>query len=290
MSGRPSARMLLPSPALGACLFAGVERDTRGLSLTDAERFNYYPATPMATVSWIFEGSLHLVEVGGTNARPRLLPALPRLVFSGPQQKPTASWSPGTVYALSVAIYPEILDRLVGVRAGPFLDQTLPLAAVADQGFLLACESLFGLPAADEPFQVFQEQCLKIWRGPAATSAAPVLQDWIRALATRAAHSATGYGIRQFQRRIRHWTGQSHRELQRFERVEAAFVRRIEQRQGTVPGLAALATESGYADQSHMGREIRRVTGLSPAHFEALLAKDESFWFYRLLAGKFGGH
>src|SRR5574343_958681 len=104
---RPTAFMHIPSPALGACLLAGVERDTRGCILVDEERFNYYPATPMAVISWIFEGTLHMVEDGESSPQPTLGPALPRLVFSGPQRRPSISWSPGEVHALLVGFYPE---------------------------------------------------------------------------------------------------------------------------------------------------------------------------------------
>lgn len=51
--------------------------------------------------------------------------------------------------------------------------------------------------------------------------------------------------------------------------------------------LAGLATEAGFADQSHLGREVRRVTGLSPRQLDALMRTDEAFWFYRLMKGHF---
>lgn len=34
--------------------------------------------------------------------------------------------------------------------------------------------------------------------------------------------------------------------------------------------LAALADETGYADQSHMTRDFTRIYGLSPARYRAL--------------------
>jgi AraC-like DNA-binding protein len=45
---------------------------------------------------------------------------------------------------------------------------------------------------------------------------------------------------------------------------------------------AALAAEAGYADQSHLCRESRRVTGFSPAELLRLLQEDERFWVYRV--------
>ena len=69
-------------------VFAAVERDTRALALSDAERFNYYPATPLAVVSWIFEGALHPVQMVGTaTGEPALSAPLPRLTLAGPQRR-----------------------------------------------------------------------------------------------------------------------------------------------------------------------------------------------------------
>lgn len=280
-----TAFMHTPSPALGACLMAGIERDTRGRVLDDAARFNYYPATPMAVISWIFEGTLHFVADPGAGTRATLGPALPRLVFSGPQRRPSASWSPGAVHALSVGIFPEALSRLIGRPIEPYLDQHLPLETVAPLRLLQACQAVLDA-GDDEPFATLETHFQSLWREPGRTSLAPYLGDWVRSLATRALHSTTGRSLRQLQRRIRDWTGQSYRDLQLFIRVEEAFIRSIEANDVNTRNLAAIAADAGFADQSHMGREIRRVTGISPARFSERLANDEAFWYYRLLAGE----
>lgn len=279
---RPAAFMHIPSAALGACLLAGVERDTRGCVLEEAERFNYYPATPMVVISWIFEGTLHMVEEGGSSFQPMLRPALPRLVVSGPQRRPSVSWSPGEVHALSVGFYPEAIGRLIGRPIDPYFDQHLPLETVAPTALLQACEAVFG--AADQdPFAVLEAQFQPLWREPRQASPAPYLGNWVRLLTTRATHSTAGQSLRQWQRRVRDWTGQSYRDLQLFVRVEEAFIRRTETCNSSAPDLADIAADAGFADQSHMGREVRRVTGLSPARFGERLANDEAFWYYRLV-------
>lgn len=284
---RPAAFMHRPSPALGACLMAGIKRDTRDCVLTDAERFNCYPATPLAVISWIFEGTLHMVEERGPSARPTLGPALPRLVFSGPQRYPSVSWSRGPVHALSVGFYPEAMSRLIGRPIDPYFDQNLPLEAVAPPALLQACQAVLDT-GGDEPFAMLETRFQPLWRGSGQASLAPYLSDWVRSVATSAAHSTVGRGLRQLQRRVRDWTGQSYRDLQLFIRVEEAFIRRIETGDSSAPDLAAIAADVGFADQSHMGREIRRVTGLSPARFGERLANDEAFWYYRLMAGELG--
>lgn len=47
--------------------------------------------------------------------------------------------------------------------------------------------------------------------------------------------------------------------------------------------LADLAVAAGYADQSHMGRNVRTLTGLSPGQLRLRIADDEAFWYYRLV-------
>lgn len=278
-----AAFMHIPSAALSACVLAGVERDTRGCTLDDAERFNYYPATPMITISWVFEGALHMVEECGQPPRPTLGPALPRLILSGPQRSPSVSWSPGAVHALSVGFYPEALGRLIAPPIDAYLNRHLPLEAVASPALLQTCQAILAVGDA-QPFQALDSHFQPLWREPGPhSSLPPYLGNWVRSLSTRATHSTAGKSLRQLQRRIRHWTGQSHRDLQLFTRVEEAFLRRIEADE-SAPNLAAIAADAGFADQSHMGREIRRVTGMSPARFGERMAREEAFWYYRLIA------
>jgi AraC-like DNA-binding protein len=53
---------------------------------------------------------------------------------------------------------------------------------------------------------------------------------------------------------------------------------------GTAKDLASIAAEAGFADQSHLGREVRRVTGILPGRLGELMRNYEAFWFYRLLS------
>jgi AraC-like DNA-binding protein len=283
-----AARLLLPRPALASCVFAGVERDTRMVELSDDQRFNYYPATPLPLISWVFEGPLHMVGEGGAG----LGPPLPELVISGPQRRPVASWSPGPVHALSVAFYPEALARLLGVGAETLVDRVMPLENVAAGPLLAVCRDVLANRGAGDPFHRFEDGLKPLWRGPPLGRGGglmPLMGDWVRALAVRAALSPTGRGVRQMQRRIKGWTGQSHRDLQVLARVEAVGVRVLGMRGGSGADLAEVAGEAGFADQSHMGRHVRRVTGLSPGRLDELASTHEAFWFYRLLGEEFAG-
>lgn len=45
---------------------------------------------------------------------------------------------------------------------------------------------------------------------------------------------------------------------------------------------AGLAQEDGFADQAHLVRATKRITGFSPMEFTRRYEQDESFWLYRL--------
>lgn len=281
------ARLHLPRPALGACIYLGVERDTRGLQLTDAQWFNYYPASPLPMISWIFQGNLHMVQAPtSTSSAPSLAPALARVVLAGPHRKPSASWSPGAVHALSVSFYPEALSALFGINVASLVDKIVPLDSVTADPRLI---SLLGVAAYGdvEPFRQIEDTLLPLLCDLHHARALPTLHGWVQSLAVRAAFTKSGAGIRRAQRRFRDWTGQSYRDLQLFVRTERAMAHASEQPPDAALDLAALAAQAGFADQSHMGREVRRVTGIPPGRLGELMRSDEAFWFYRLMMEHF---
>jgi AraC-like DNA-binding protein len=67
-------------------------------------------------------------------------------------------------------------------------------------------------------------------------------------------------------------------------RVEDAFFQARDAAALGIPNGAELADASGYADQPHLCREVKRATGFSPDEFLRRLREDESFWAYRLWA------
>lgn len=67
---------------------------------------------------------------------------------------------------------------------------------------------------------------------------------------------------RQLERDFAHWIGTSPRHLAQVARVQA--VSRLAQAGGT---LADIAADTGFADQAHMTRVVRQLTGLTPRRF-----------------------
>ncbi|MEV0702930.1 AraC family transcriptional regulator [Saccharopolyspora sp. NPDC050389] len=73
-----------------------------------------------------------------------------------------------------------------------------------------------------------------------------------------------GISERGLRRLLRHETGCGPKQLQRILRFQR-FHRRLPALARGRTSLAIVAAELGYADQSHLGRECRRLSGSSPA-------------------------
>lgn len=278
----PAARLYLPSASLASCVHMGVERDTRGARLDDSQRLNFYPASPLAVISWILHGELRILNSASAGRAPSWSDPLPSLVFSGPTRAPTISSSPGPVHAVSIALYPEALERLLGVRAIDHLDAVLPAQQVLPVSVLGILNGV-----GSEPGEVFGQVEAALGRlvlGTPTAGASVNVRAWLTALMGRTAFSPVGRGLRQVQRAIKRCAGQSQRDLLLYARVEQAFEMASSLSQSKL-SLAAVAAQAGYSDQSHFGREVKRVTGFSPAQFARRLESDEAFWMYRLLQG-----
>jgi methylphosphotriester-DNA--protein-cysteine methyltransferase len=96
---------------------------------------------------------------------------------------------------------------------------------------------------------------------PAVTRAARLLGD--PRARTEDVAAEVGLSLRQLRRRCHGAVGYGPKTLQRVLRFRR-FVSRIDARP-EVLDLAALAAETGYADQAHLTRECTRLSGLTPA-------------------------
>ena len=115
-----------------------------------------------------------------------------------------------------------------------------------------------------------------------AVSRADRFRYWVENLGLRALQSGVGSSLRQAERRIKHWAGMPMRDLRRMVRAEDAFFRAAFAYEDGSLDLAGVAADGGYADQAHMCREVRRITGLSPVALLKAIEQDEMYWVYRL--------
>lgn len=269
------ARLFRADPRLSDLILAAICRDTTQLTLAPEDRFNLFPANPTCSLTAVHSGSLHRVNERGSPES-----ALPALFFAGPSRTPLVSWSPGPIRATTVCFFPDAWLRLTGVSVRDFVGQLVPAGAALPAHLMPLIAPL--LTATDQRlgYEALQTRLLALWR-PASASPAPQLADWMRATLHRAAFSGLGQSPRQIQRRIRHWLGLTEQDLHQFIRLERLMF--LAGQAGSGDSIATVAAEAGFSDQAHMGRTLRRLTGYSPARINALIAKAEPFWCYRLL-------
>lgn len=282
-----TAALLMPRIALSDCYVTAILRDTRQLNLSQSERYNRFPPSPLCVITLLFDGQVRTVVEEGE--REVLGPTLPQITFSGPQTRAVVSRNEGPVRFLCFGIYPDAWKALSGATGDAHEDQTVPLRDVASGPLLCLCESFLTAGYSADSFAAFEDRLDGLWQEKRMFNPfVPArLSDWIMALAIRASQSGTAKGIRQFQRRIREWTGQSNRRLDQYSRNELLFEKfTIAKREGDA-SLAKLAAEAGFSDQSHMGRFVRQMHGQTPARLSELIDTHESYWCYRLLGTRF---
>ena len=108
------------------------------------------------------------------------------------------------------------------------------------------------------------------------------MMDWVRNVAMRGATSVTGRSLRQIERRVKQWTGQTQRQLVRVARGEETYLHARTLRERADLVWSDVAAQKGFSDQSHLCREFRKLTGLQPETVLGNLESDERLWIYRV--------
>ena len=273
----PSALLLAPGRALRGCVRAAVTRNTLALPALAAEqRFNRFPAMPFVGITWMLQGEAVLVEHAGA---PCAWP-LPACFVSGPQRHPFASHNHGPIHAFSLVLYPEAFTALTGVPAAALLNRHAALADLLDEDWQAMARA--AAAATDEQARL---GCIEAflaprWQARRLPGMLSALRQHLQLLGVQAAARWSGWTTRHLERRSRQLFGLRPGELHRLQRAEAAWLSICEQER---PRLSEIAQAQGYADQPHMTRELRNLTGDSPSRLHRRLREgDESYWVYRL--------
>ena len=278
MPATTSARLLAPRLSLASCVRAYVTRSTIGCTLLDDEaRHNRYPATPFCSICWQLHGSTRLVEQG-TPAEHAM--EVGQAVLVGPQSGPTVTCNPGPTAFFIVMFFPEALHALTGVNVAELVDRVCLADDVLSAEWNALPAAL--LAAADDEARVAALEAFLTprWEALRRSGDVPtsVMGDYVRRLGAQAAAAGWGRGPRIVERRIRAWAGLPMRTLQRLGRAEHAFFAARD----SSTALGYIAADNGYADQSHMTREAKAITGLSPTELKHALEQHESYWIYRI--------
>ena len=239
-----SYREFRPGPALAAhalCLWWQVIGEGEGV-----RRHRVLP-DGCADIVWIGEAP---PVVAGPATGPVVVPLLSRTTIVGVRLRPGAV--PG-VLGLPAT---ELLDRdtplvdIWGARGAALAARVIEQRSVAAR--LSAAEASLALPFAavgpPDPMIVAATRWLARHPSGRIEALARSLEIGERRLRRRFT-AAIGYGPKTFQRVLR---------LQRLLALAGCSPRRGAR-------LATLAAEAGYADQAHMSRELKALTGRSPA-------------------------
>ena len=272
------SQLVLPPQSLARCIAGGVMRDTRMVTLSDTDRLNYFPASPLFSITLVFEGEIHLSDDITSLEVLRSLPPIPKCLCLAPRASPHMSWSPGPVMAMTLAFFPDAWLRLGGALDGRPPPDIMPALQLLQANPLETAwpkfwQAMTQVWAASDGAALSRD-----WRG------SDRIKDWTYHVLAQLARSGAGRSLRSAQRRLHRWTGQNRKALEFYAKVEDLH-RLSKQEPHASP--AQLAADAGFADQSHMGRALKRATGFSPVQLNHMISTEESFWCYRLLGERF---
>jgi AraC-like DNA-binding protein len=137
----------------------------------------------------------------------------------------------------------------------------------------------------ERSFSVLQDKIETMWAGvrPAGTRSRSIAA-WSRSLMHRATATGSGRSTRQIARRVKSSTGVGERDLRGFSQFQQlVFNLKNAQRKGDID-WAALAAASGFADQAHMIKRMKQLTGFTPKQLVEKIRRDEALWVYRLVS------
>lgn len=240
---------------------------------------NRFPGMVFCGVTMFTEGRVAVLPDGDGPWRP-----MPDWVVFGPRTRPVTSATLEPIRCATAIFYPDAFALLTGVAPGELQDRDEPAGAwlpPAWDEWPAALRERAGDEAA-------QRAWIEQWLAARWQEVRPrwnrSLGHGLRQIARRglaATVRALGVGERQAQRQFRSSVGLTPVQARRLVRMNEA-VYALRDGGGDSTTLAELAAELGYADQAHMARELRALTGLPPSRLEERIESDSEFWPYRL--------
>lgn len=270
-----------PRLSLASCVRAYVTRSTLGVDLLPQQRHNHFPAAPNCAIHWIIEGASVIVRRGDDGINE----AVHALSFSGPTTTPVISVNPGPAQGFILVLVPDAVQAMTGVDISQFVNRLVSFNQVFNLAWQAMAHSAMHAPDDVTRISLIEAFLEPRWNAlrTEAMPRADRYRYWAEGLALRAATSGVGQSLRQIERRIKTWTGLSLRDLRRFSHTEAAYFQIRMAQSETTFTWADAAADTGFADQAHLCRETRRITGLTPNELRKAVDEDECFWVYRIL-------
>ena len=282
-----SARWILPSPTLASCVRACLTRDVArcvgaGALPAPDQCINRFPAHAYCSLTWFFEDAPVVVVPADDAWAGR---QLPRVLFSGPRSQPLVTRHTGRMRALTLALYPQALHALTGLPIAEQIDRFTPLDELLPEPWQALSHQVLAAAGDDERVALIEQFLEPRWQAcaPLAEAAADGMDDWVRRFNAQMLALAADRSERHLERRIKDAAGQPLRRLRRLQRLERSFLAARAQLQAGTLSWADIAADAGFADQAHLSREMREITGDSPRDWaRRLVDDDEGYWAYRI--------
>jgi AraC-like DNA-binding protein len=282
----PRARLLFAPPALHGAIAAIVSRDTRGSGATSAQRLTHAPAATLLCLSWFQDSDAGFVT--DEAAGPRWQPFGTELVFLGSQSQPTVSWTSTLCRGGMICFTADAAQALFDIEPAALRDRFVDARTLLDTRWRPFLDALVDTKDDEAMLAVVERYLAPRWQTlQGRLSSTPSLRQlgrhWVERLGWQALEWQRTRSARQVERRIKAWSGRSLREWQALTKPEGAFFAARERHEAGLPvDWATLAQDEGFADQAHLTRATKRLTGFSPGEFARRFVEDESFWLYRL--------
>lgn len=242
-------------------------------------RLNRFPAMVYCGLTMFTEGHVALLGDGDAPLQP-----LGDWIVSGPRTRPVTSVTLAPLRCLEVIFHPDGFAALTGQAPAALQDCEEPAADWLPDEWR-EWPAALRERAGDEAAQT---AWIEAWLTPRWKAARGRwnrgLSESLRQIARRtvaATVRALDVGERQMQRQFRAQVGLTAAQARRLQRMNEAV---YALRSGAADGesLARLAAELGYADQAHMARELRALTGLPPSRLSERIESDPDYWPYRM--------
>ncbi len=181
--------------------------------------------------------------------------------MAGPDTGPARPMTKAGSVIVGIRFRPSAGGQLLRTPLSEILNQRVPLADLLPSADRRLSPALDPEEAAVRLLDITGALVADGAPDPAMTRAAALLRD--PAARAEAVAAAVGLSERQFRRRSQAAAGYGPKTLQRVLRFHR-FVRLLDAARQP-PDLAAIAAQSGYADQAHLTRECSALSGLTPA-------------------------
>lgn len=268
-------------------IVAVVSRDTSGVTLSDAQRLSHFPASPLICLSWY--NTRGIGTIAGQKKGIAWRQFDENILFSGSQSTPTVSWSSGGVRGGMMYFTVSTAQQLFNIDVTAIQDRSVCARQLLGATWWDMLDQLEASKDDATMLDIIKHHVLPRWSSTHHTSNSVqgvryAGRRWVDGLVAKAMLWQSSRSLRQVERRVKAISGRSLREWQVLVSTEKAFFEAAKDDPDTLNCLdwAALALDAGFADQAHLSRAVKRITGFPPAEFARRFVEDESLWIYRL--------